>query len=86
MLSLEDEEEILLINRNIETGSIFCVDKKLINVIILGLSLMLIFTAFRTCSMIEVCIVYAITTNLYAYVFVCICCIKKYITQFYALL
>ena len=59
MSSSEDEEVILLINKNIEHGhgSIFRVHKNLINVIILGLSLMLIFTAFQTCSMIEVCII-----------------------------
>ena len=55
MSSSEDEEVILLINKNIEHGSIFRVHKKLSNVIILGLSLMFIFTAFQTCSMIEVC-------------------------------
>ena len=82
MSSSEDEEVILLINKNIEHGSIFRVHKKLINVIILGLSLMFIFTAFQTCSMIEVCtciICYEIAMIIYSFFF------KQYLI-FYLLL
>ena len=56
MSNSEDEEVNSLIHPNIAPGSRFGVDKKLINVIILGLSCMCVFTAFQTCAMIEVCI------------------------------
>ena len=60
MSDSEDDEVILVNNGNFTPDSRFRVDKKFINVITLGLIFMFVFTAFQTCAMIEVCIIFIV--------------------------